>query len=67
MCRRALSPDALRDLLISPQNGATPLYVAAEGGHVAVVEALLQAGASTEAQLKVGRNRGGIWTEWGTG
>ena len=37
----------------APQNGATPLYVAAQKGHVQVVEALVQAGADKDAPTKV--------------
>ena len=35
------------------QNGATPLHLAATGGHAAMVGQLLAAGAKTEAEDKV--------------
>ena len=45
-----------------PQEGATPLHAAAGGGHTAVVELLLAAGADKEAQDEV---RGGGVVECG--
>ena len=36
------------------QTGATPLFIAAQGGHVEVVRALLGAGANVEAATTVG-------------
>ena len=43
----------------APQNGRTPLYVAAEKGHLAVVEALEKAGADKDAPTEVREGRGG--------
>jgi hypothetical protein len=37
----------------APQNGYTPLHLAAVGGHATVVEQLLAAGAVTNAKTKV--------------
>ena len=37
----------------APQNGYTPLYYAAIGGHSAVVEQLLAAGAAVDAKHEV--------------
>ena len=48
----------------APQNGWTPLHDAAIGGHTAVVEQLLAAGAAVDAKDKVrrelGADRGGL-------
>ena len=48
---RGVLPDRCR----APQSGYTPLHLAAGGGHAAVVEQLLAAGAATDAQDKVRR------------
>ena len=41
-------------LLVAPlQDGATPLYVAAQNGHTEVVAALVAAGASLNQAMKV--------------
>ena len=40
----------------APQNGFTPLTVAAGGGKEAMVQMLLKAGADMEAKDKVGRH-----------
>ena len=47
----------------APQRGETPLHHAAEGGHLAVVEQLLAAGAAADVKDQVsgksGAHRGG--------
>jgi len=43
----------------SPQNGATPLYVAAHNGHLEVAQLLVQAGADKDAPNSVREGRGG--------
>jgi len=48
----------------APQNGCTPLHVAAGKGHAAVVEKLLAAGAATHATDEV-RREGGCGTRIG--
>ena len=45
------------DLCRAPQRGDTPLHIAANKSHVAVVEKLLAAGAATETTNNV---RGGV-------
>jgi len=42
----------------APQSGGTPLYVAAQNGHVAVVELLVSKGADMDAPTKVREGRG---------
>ena len=42
-----------------PQGGHTPLLLAADGGHTAVVEQLLAAGAAVDAKDEVRRGVGG--------
>lgn len=44
-------------------NGATALFIAAQKGHAAAVEALLSAGASTEVAGKDGSTQL-IWAAW---
>ena len=46
---RSVLPERCR----APQDGFTPLHEAAEGGHAAVVEQLLAAGAATDAKNAV--------------
>jgi hypothetical protein len=41
----------------APQDGATPLSVAAQNGHLPVVRALVDAGADKNAKDKVGERR----------
>jgi len=43
----------------APQNGGTPLFMAAQNGHVAVVELLVAKGADMDAANKVWERRGG--------
>ena len=43
----------------APQDGHTPLHQAAEGGHPAVVEQLLAAGAAADTETKVRKGGGG--------
>ena len=42
----------------APQDGHTPLWIAAQFGHDAVVQTLFQAGADTNTPDKVGQGRG---------
>jgi ankyrin repeat protein len=42
----------------APQDGATPLFTAAQNGHLPVVEALVEAGAHKDAPNKVREGRG---------
>ena len=42
----------------SQQDGATPLWIAAQGGKQAVAQVLLEAGANTKAKDKVRAKRG---------
>ena len=44
----------------APQNGCTPLYVAAVKGHQEVVQLLVQAGANKDAPDKVAEGRGWV-------
>ena len=46
---RGILPERCR----APQDGDTPLHMAANGGHAAVVEQLLAAGVAKEANDKV--------------
>ncbi len=56
--------DAGADVTYSnPEDGVTPLMIAAEGGHVAMITALLEAGAPWNAQDKEGYTAG----EYATG
>ena len=49
------------DLCRAPQNGDTPLHLAADHGHVAVVEMLLAMEVATDEKNKVrGRGWGGF-------
>ena len=43
----------------APQDGGTPLFMAAHQGHVAVVELLVAKGADMDAANKVWERRGG--------
>ena len=42
----------------APQNGATPLFIAAEKGHQEVVQLLVQADADKDSPMKVTEGRG---------
>ena len=44
----------------APQNGDTPIYVAAENGHQEVVKLLVKANANKDASTKVKEGRGVI-------
>jgi len=43
----------LHERCLAPQDGGTPLHLAVTGGHAAVVEQLLAAGAAMDAKDKV--------------
>jgi len=43
----------------APQDGGTPLYLAAQNGHVAVVELLVAKGADKDAPATVREGKGG--------
>jgi hypothetical protein len=43
----------------APQNGATPMFVAAQKGHLEVVRALVEAGADITAKNEVSERRVG--------
>ena len=55
--RKASATDA--DEPSAPQDGATPLWIAAQEGQEEVAQVLLKAGANTEAKDKVRDRRRG--------
>ena len=46
---------------ITRQNGASPVYIASQNGHVEVVRVLIAAGADVKACREVRGCMGGLW------